>query len=346
MPPPVLPPYDQAHAEASRWTLHGIELLERGDHDALLEARLCFEQAISLREQLPLDENPQYRWGLTAGWMNRGDALTRLGNAERLKEALHCYDIAIGHLHRLPLDGDPAYRWRLCVAWVNRGITEQAAGGDGLRCFNTAIEVMRGHETTPRVDYQQAMAGAWMNRANALLQLQPPEWEAAANSARRALTHSRTCEDQSPVAAEAGIKARHTLCRALAHLLETPPADSSRADEWILEATDAVEDVMNLTKDAKNHLALREEVFHFGCRIYRAFQPHFLAEFVTDEKTEARMSEEMRKAAHESLTQAAFHLQQENLAGYTPSRLDQLIYTLQTLSEAGQKLGFVNGSGS
>ncbi|HEY1081162.1 MAG TPA: hypothetical protein VGE29_02810, partial [Prosthecobacter sp.] len=97
-------PADQAHAEANQWTQHGIRLLEQGDRDSLLEAQLCFEQAITLREELPLESNVWFRWGLTAGWMNRADALTRLGGEERLTDALKSYDIAIAHLHRLPLD--------------------------------------------------------------------------------------------------------------------------------------------------------------------------------------------------------------------------------------------------
>lgn len=337
------PSPDEIHAEASRWTLHGISLLERGDRDALMEAQLCFEQAISMREGLPLEQNPLYRWGLTAGWMNRADALTRLGGQERLKEAMRCYDIAISHLHRLPLDADPAYRWRLSVAWMNRGITRQQMSGESsqleaLRSFDTALQCMMGHEATPRLDYQQVLAGAWMNRANALTQLSEPRWTDALDSARQAIRHSRTCEAQDRTAAEAGIKARHVLCRSLAHLLETPPVETRQADEWIHEATDAVEDVMHLTKDDAKFVTLREELFHFGCRIYRAFQPHFLAEFVNEEQAAGPMSEAMTQAARESLAQAAFHIQQENLAGYTPSRLDRLIETLRTLSEVGSRL--------
>lgn len=343
--PALLPSPDQVHAEANQWTLHGIDLMQRGDRDSLLEALLCFEQAIALRETLPLDENPLFRWGLTAGWMNRAYSLTRLGGPDRLLKALSCYDIAIAHLHRLPLDSHPIYRWRLCVAWMNRGITEQTRTGElafsnALRCFNTAVQVMKGHETNPRLDYQQVQASLWMNRANAQLQLPSPEWAAAADSARRALTHSRISEDQDPIAAEAGIKARHMLCHALAHLLETPPVDAASADRWILEATDAVEDVMRLTRHDVRFQPLREELFHFGCRIYRAFQPHFLAEFLEDGLESGGPTETMRQAAHESLMQAAFQIQQENLASYTPSKLDRLIQTLRALSETGERLGF------
>lgn len=322
---------------------HGIQLLQKGDTDSLQEAQLCFEQAISMRETLPLDEDPIFRWGLVAGWMNRGDALTRQGGPERLNEALRCYDIAIAHLHRLPLDGHAMIRWRLTVAWINRGITEQAKGDEkaaekALNCFDTALQVMQGEAENPRQDYQQVQAAAWMNRGSALLRISSDRWREAAEAARRAVGHSRSHETAAGVEAETGIKARYVLCQALAHLLETPPVNADEAEAWILEATDAVEEVMSLTGNDEKHRTLREEVFHFGCRIYRAFQPHFLAEFMTDSAAAGEMSERMRRAAHEALTQAAVQIRQENLAGYTPGRLDRLIQTLQSLSEAGGKM--------
>ena len=94
-----------------------------------------------------------------------------------------------------------------------------------------------------------------------------------------------------------------------------------------------------LTRDDIRHQSLREVIFHFGCRIYRAFQPHFLAEFLDDGMNSGVMSDPMRQAAQEAVTQAAFQIQQQTLAGFTPSRLDRLIHTLQALSDTGQRLG-------
>jgi tetratricopeptide (TPR) repeat protein len=340
---PSSPSPDEVNAQAKQSMQHGIQLMEKGDPDSLLEAQSCFERAISLRETLPLEENPVFRWGLVAGWMNRGDALTRLGGLKRLNEALRCYDTAIAHVHRLPLDSHPMIRWRLTVAWINRGITEQAkadetAAEKALRCFDTALQVMRDQAENPRPDYQQVQAAAWMNRANALLLLSPAPWRDAAHAARQAVHHSRSQEKAGGIMAETGIKGRYVLCQALAHLLETPPVDADEAEVWILEATDAVEEVMNLTCMDAGYHALREAIFHFGCRIYRAFQPHFLAEFMNDSETTGGMSEGMRRAAQEALAQAAIQIRQENLAGYTPGRLDRLIQTLQSLSAAGKKI--------
>jgi hypothetical protein len=129
-----------------------MALLEQGDSASLQKALACFEEAILLREALPLADNPLYRWGLTAGWMNRGDALTRLGGQDRLTEALRCYDIAISHLHQLPLQADPVFRWRLGVAWINRGHTEQAGETQGsLQRDRKSTRLNSSHRLTSRM---------------------------------------------------------------------------------------------------------------------------------------------------------------------------------------------------
>ena len=46
-------------------------------------------------------------------------------------------------------------------------------------------------------------------------------------------------------AAEIGLKARHAFCRAVALLLETPPVGTTRADDWIMRATDRVDEAMH-----------------------------------------------------------------------------------------------------
>lgn len=341
---------EAVHEEASAWTRHGIQLMAQGSREALLEAQLCFEHAIALRQTLPLAENPLYRWGLTAGWMNRADALTRLGTPERLKTALASYDQALHHLHELPLEADPVFLWRLALAWVNRGLTLQKLGDPelaetALRHFDTALQVMQAHADSPRPDYQQVQAVAWMNRALALLEVDTtpvPDASLAAASARCALHHAGRCPEGDNLAHEVRLKACHTLCRALALLLESPQAaaDEQQAEAWIHEATDTVESVLGLTKDDITHQPLRDELFHFGCRIYRAFQPHFLAGYLEDGFTlAATPTPAMRQAAGEALQQAVGQMQGEGMARLHAGELDKLLTTLQALHRTGQKLG-------
>lgn len=347
---PLTPP--ELNKTASLWMKRGIGLLTLGDHESLGEALPCFDTAIELRSQLLLDATPWYRWGLTAGWMNRGDVLTRLGGTKNLEEAVRSYDLGIAHLHVLPLDAKPEFRWRLALGWMNRGISLQAmeteaARQDALRSFDTSIAVMRGHEGSPRSDYQRCLAAAWANRANVLLGLESAGLNDACKAARTAIQRSRATEAGDALMAESGIKARHALCRALAQLLETPPVDAAQADGWIEEATDAVEDSLSLARswERRGHADFRpllEELFHFGARIYRAFQPHFLADFLLDSITPAEqnvsVTEPMHAAAQEAITHAAMQIQSEGLAGLNPAKLDRLLETLADLKGAGETL--------
>src|SRR5262245_42422313 len=106
---------DQANARL----LRGLELLEANTPASLREAVQCFDDAITLRRELPLSENCWFRYGLIAGWMNRGDALTRLGSADELGEALRCYDEALSQLRELPMHESPLFIRRLAIAWLN-----------------------------------------------------------------------------------------------------------------------------------------------------------------------------------------------------------------------------------
>jgi hypothetical protein len=85
-----------------------------------------------------------------------------------------------------------------------------------------------------------------------------------------------------------------------------------------------------------------EEVFHFGTRIYRAFQPHFLAEFllagITPAEPNVSVTQPMQEAAGEALGHAAMQIKGEGLATFTPARLDRLLDTLADLQGAGEKL--------
>ena len=65
--------------------------------------------------------------------------------------------------------------------------------------------------------------------------------------AEAALVLCRPTEHEVLQAAEIGLKARHSFCLTVAVLLETPPVDTTRADDWIMRATDKVDEAMQLT---------------------------------------------------------------------------------------------------
>jgi len=174
----------------------------------LLEAVRCFEEAIRLRTGLPLQMQPWYRWGFTAGWMNRAEALSRLGRHE---EASSSYDRALDQLQQLPLEMEPAFRWRLGLAWMNRALTLQALGyervGMALESLDESIRVLSHVEMTTMRD-RGTFGCAWMNHAAVLMESQPAQPMEALESA----THARFClqpfERIDVIAAEAALKAR------------------------------------------------------------------------------------------------------------------------------------------
>ncbi len=268
---------EQKNAEASTWMKRGIALLNENTRESLTESLPWFDRAIELRRSLPLRENSWFGYVLAAGWMNRGDALTRLGSPENLTDARRAYDEALTVLATLPLDANPLYRTRLTIAWLNRGITlqQQANFSEAVRSFDEAI-------AAGQTENDAIVAAAHANRGNALLALIPPRANEARESAQQAIRLLAGSEERDLIAAETGLKARHVLCRAIAHQLV-----ENKTSELISTATDAVDDALKLARswEARGVTQFRElmnELFRFGARAYQLHQPHFLMEFLLE----------------------------------------------------------------
>ncbi|MES2597795.1 MAG: tetratricopeptide repeat protein [Verrucomicrobiota bacterium] len=335
---------EERHAQANQWTQRGIALLSAPVSRDLLEALGCFDEAIRLREHLPLETQPWYRWGLTAGWMNRADALSRLGRAE---EALVAYDRALVHLQQLPLEMEPAFRWRLGLAWMNRALTLHDLGADhdeaALASLDAAIEALSHPAlTTPRD--QGTLGCAWMNRAALLMEKEPARPREALEAVMKALPCLAPLERTDLVAADAALKARHLSCQAIATLLETPPVPVDEADDWIMTATDQLEEALALAdfwQSRADFSATTLQLFRFGCRIYLAFQPHFLGEFMLDvlrPRPDRVISEEFHMAAAEGLQHAAEILRQRGPTDLGMKRVDDLLLVLEKLDAAAQQI--------
>ncbi|HYF36304.1 MAG TPA: hypothetical protein VD994_13500 [Prosthecobacter sp.] len=338
---------DERHVLANQWTQRGIALLSSGHAETLPEALKCFETAIELRRSLPLEAQPWYRWGLTAGWMNRGDALTRMGS---LREALASYEHALEHLMLLPSTLDPAVSWRLGLAWMNRALVLRELGpehvDDAVRSVDKSIEVLSESQAeSPR--HRGTLGCAWANRAAVLMEAPSPLALQAQDAALRGRDLLRELEQQDSVAAEAGIKARHCYCQATAWLLETPPVDAKAADQWIMTGTDCVEEGLALYLGWREHLSpalgdLALQLFRFGCRIYLAYQPQFLAEFMLDvlnpEKAGLGLDAAFYDAADEASLTAARLLRQRGPAQLGTGRVEDVLHLLGQLSDATARL--------
>ena len=341
---PKMKPDEECEDLANRLTQEGIRFLAAPAEGALSHALRCFDQAIEWRCHLPLAEHPWYRWGLTAGWMNRADVLARLGRPD---EALDSYDQAIRHLQQLPLEMEPAFRWRLGLAWMNRGLALQAQGGEqtgaALASLDYAIQTLDHSSLTTARD-MGTLGCAWMNRAVVLMKMEPAQSADAQEAASEALARLHLLERQDVVAAEAALKARYVYCQATATLLETPPVDSDRADAWILAAEDHVEEALvlvNLWRGQADFTELALHLFRFGCRIYLAFQPQFLGEFMIDvlrPNPERRVELSFLEVAEESLGIAAEVMRHRGITEMGPKGIEGVLETLAKLNAASDQI--------
>lgn len=343
----------QRHELANGISQRGIVLLSANDPGLLPEALWCFEKAIVLRRDLALDDNPWFRWGLCAGWMNRGDVLTRLGNPDLLPEAVRSYDEALAHLAKLPPMEEANVTGRHALAWMNRAISLRAQRTPesldaALRSLDNAKALLEAHVTVERPIDPMTLATLGMNRAALLLELEEPRLPEAMQAADDVLLLCQAAEKKDLLAAEIGLKARHVYCHSVAALLESPPVDARFADGWIMQATERVEEAMGLTAQwagqGNAFKDLRLELFHYGCRIYLAYQPHFMAEFLLDVLDPERGSpllshvEELHAAALEALAMAAEVLKRRGPLDFGLQKMDRLLEVISGLNAAAERI--------
>jgi len=328
----------------------GIDLLNGNDPAGLEKAVACFDQAIALRRTLPLAEEPRHRYGLAAGWMNRGDALARLGAKAQLVESLRSYDEALGLLRTLPLEDDPLYPRRLAIAWINRGVTRQkeetaAATTDAIGCFREALAVLEAPSAAALVDLPLLRAGALTNLAGAWLDSDRPAVEAR-SLAQQALALIKHAEQTDVVAAEAAFKARLAVCRAIA----AESRDGKLVPPELMEMTiDVVDEGLMLARHweqrgERGFRALAQDLFRFGCRIYPAGQPHFLAEFILESLDPEKangvlpLNQEIHESAVAALWNALKEIHQDGFQFISSPRFEPMLENLRNLRVTEERL--------
>lgn len=344
---------DERNAVAKVWMKRGIALLSAADPAALPEALNCFDQALAIRRELPFEESSWFRWLLTACWMNRGDVLTRLGNPTQLTAAVHSFDQAIFHLERLPLGEDAQYRGRLALAWMNRSLALRGQGTPeslhaALASLDHGKTVIEESVAASLPVNPELLPTLLLNRAALLLEVSPPRMLDAIHVAGETLLLSQPTEHLTLHSAEVGLKARHIFCRAVAMLLESPPVDTSRADDWIIQATDKVDEAMRLTAQwerqgmPEHFHVLRRELFRYGCSLLLAYQPHFMAEFLLDVLDPGQGSpllakeQDLYQEGLEALDMAAAELRRRGPLDLGLQKMDRLIEVLESLSHAAE----------
>lgn len=323
-------------------TNRGICLLSSGDPEKLPAALEDFNAAIALRKDLPLDEEPSFRWGLSAGYMNRGDVLHRL---ERDDEALPAYDEALAHLRQLPYQEHPPTRQRYALAWANRGLVTPDPA-EARRCFDQCIELLGEPENPQQL---LTLCNAMLNRGRHSLQV-AGDAEATAADARQVLEWMKPHERAHPAPAEMGLQARHLLAHALCVWLDESRQGPGIAEDWIGDATDTVEEALEVERfwEQQGLTALRPlaaDLFHLGLHVYRVCQPHFFADFLV-ESMDPEMSPgapfddpNFQAAAARSLQQAVNEVARRAASSsLEPGEMEKQQAILKTLKIADHRL--------
>ena len=327
---------------ANLHTNRGICLLSGGEEEQLPAALEDFDRAIALRKDLPLEEEPGIRWGLSAGWMNRGDVLHRM---DRSAEAAAAYDEAIAHLKQLPYEESPATLQRYALAWANRGLAVEDPA-EARRSFDECIRALAEPQNPQQL---LTLCNATLNRGRHSLQVQD-DTEATAADARRVLELLVPHERNHPAPAEMALQARHLLAHALCAWLDSSRKGPGVAEDWIGDATDTVEDALAVERhwEQRGIEALRPlagDLFELGLHVYRVCQPHFFADFLV-ESMDPEMSPgapfadpRFQAAAARSLQQAVNETAQRAAsATLDPAEMEKQQKILRTLKAADQRL--------
>jgi len=291
-------------AQASSLMKEGIRLTQSGnDVDALPH----FDRALELRRRLPT-EVPIHAYGLAACWLNRAETLTRLG-PDHHTMALCAYDEALTLLRPLPLGEDARFSRRLAIALQNRALLLAAqntpAIADASAGLCNALAVLEGADAMDAPERNYLLAVVWMNLAN----VHSSEDTIDSDALTVALIKTREHEDAA--AAEAGLTARHVLCRIAARRL-SGQADSETIMANVHDATDLADEGLGLVREweqrgVNRFRNLASDLFRFGARVYAQYQPQFLPEFLTEQLDPLQsahsyvQSHEMQHAARESI---------------------------------------------
>lgn len=269
--------YQSLVDESTRRMAVGFEAMSCGDW---LGAAEHFRIAAADREKLPWREDVEAAWLLSACWLNLGDVLVRAGDSALLREALASLDRAIETMGPLDMNENPAFQDRLILALLNRAGAWSDYGDSeaALRDFAQAESMLEKWrvDATPMRQFLAAMLP--VNRARTII---------GSGRVREAWTEAKrglgllSAVAPTYEAALAGIHARSIQCHVLARLLDEPDGAASVGD-WIAEATDAAEQALALVRETRFHGEWVADLVRYGAMIYRACQPHFLGEFLTE----------------------------------------------------------------
>jgi len=336
---------------ASDWMHRGMDWMAQTASGAQEKAISCYDRAIALRRKLPLAENPRYRYGLAAGWMNRADALSRIGTKPKAAESVASYDEALALLRSLPLQDDELYPRRLTIALINQALVRRRDGTpaqleEAKSGYREALAVLENPAARRITDRSVLRAAALGNLADALLEAGDSSAPEAQALALEALVCVRDAEHEDRKAAEAGGKARHVLCAAIAVQSrdgQTVPA------ELLALATATVDDGLALARHWEQRgdagfRVLAQDLFRFGCRVHQGGEPGFLVKFILESLDPAQaggplpVNAQNFSEALAALWSAVKDIQRDGFQSLGGERMEGVLENLRELRVAEDRL--------
>ncbi|WP_411826809.1 hypothetical protein [Luteolibacter sp. AS25] len=240
------------------------------------EAEHCFREAAVMRDQMPWKEDAEAAWMRAASWINHGDAIMRDGVSSRPGDALESMKKGIESLRYVDLGANPAFPEQKALALIHQGTLhgEMDNFSGAQTAFSEAELLLREHGDTTRVESRRLAGMLMVNRAR--IHLKEGSIRNAVSDARLGVGILNSANDPG-----AAVRARAVFCEALAELLEIPDGLNG-VEDWIAEATDAVEEAMGILRKTGTTEDAAADLVRYGARIYRVCQPAFLGEFLTE----------------------------------------------------------------
>ncbi|HTB79316.1 MAG TPA: hypothetical protein VK717_00360 [Opitutaceae bacterium] len=338
-------------AEAQVRIRRGQSLEGQAMIGSLAAAVIAYDEAVALLQALPL-EGLLVRHNLGLAWMNLGNALQKQGTAEALARAVCAYDETIALLAALFAQEEPMLCNSLGAAWMNRGSVLQkqnspASLGEAITSHERAIDLLRRLPLADDIAFRRNLAAAWMNHGSALLQAARPPAQVRI-SAEEALSLVAGHENEDVDFAEVGLKARIVLCQAMGGLLALAGSGEAKA-ALMTEASDAVDDGLELLsvwagRGGSRFRPWQAHLFRFGAHLYRAHQPHFLAEFLLESLDPGASSSampvtaELLALAREALSLARAEACHRAIPEVGTVGAERLMQTLRDLRMAEERL--------
>ncbi len=193
------------------------------------------------------------------------------------------------------MEQDALYPRRLAIALINQALVRRKGGTReeieaAMSGYREALAVLEQPAARSIADKEILRAAALGNLADGLLETgdsSAPEGQALALDS---LSLVRETEREDRKAAEAGAKARHVLCCAIAAQSRdglTVPAN------LLALATATVDDGLALARHWEQRgdvgfRGLAQDLFRFGCRVHQGGEPGFLVKFILESLDPAR----------------------------------------------------------